>query len=205
MKNTIDEMKIKIDRMKDQLQQKDQEMKDQLQQKENEIKILQNSLKPKSTRIEINDHNGIINELRQKDSNSVLVEASNIRSGNPVQNILTFDNKYWYCEKYDSSVVFQFKTKKVKISKYLLRNVDTANSYYQGWKVEGSNNQKDWELIDQRSDQSCFNQAFQSCLFDCQSNSFYSFIRITQTQKPKSGSNRFGFTFVEFGGEILDE
>jgi hypothetical protein len=79
--------------------------------------------------------------------------------------------------------------------------------FLQRWKIEGSNDKQNWELIDQKNNQTYFNSNFQSCSFDCQSNSFYSFLRLTQTQKGIKSSNTNNFfclSFVEFGADIID-
>jgi hypothetical protein len=161
--------------------------------------------KPKSSRIDIQEHNGIILNLRQNDPNSVQVEASDTYPGHPIQNILKFDNSPWWNtnQRFDSSITFQFLSKKIKPSKYLLRTAN-CSTYPQGWKLEGSNDKQNWELIDQKNNQTYFNYPFQSYFFDCQSNSFYSFLKLAQTQKSSSNNNLFILSFVEFGGNIID-
>jgi hypothetical protein len=151
--------------------------------------------------IDINGHEGIIHYLRQQDITSVSIRASDNLS-NPVQNLLSFDNSVWWNsgEKIGSFLIINFKNHKVKPTAYLLRSADKL--FPQGWILEGSNDLINWSLLDKQLNQSCFLQPFQSCCFNCDSHGFFSFLRLKQIQRTKNESNWFGFSFVEFGGEI---
>jgi hypothetical protein len=197
---TLNSDKIQLIDENKSLQRSNSKKKEQIE------KLTQKMKNHKRSDVPLNEYQGIIYELIQRDIDFVSVQASDTYPGFPVQNILFLDSSVWFNEntRFDSYLKFHFQTKKVKPSKYLLKSAHLS-SYPQGWKLEGSNDEENWEIIDQRSDQKSFTQNWQFCSFDCHSNTFYSFFKITQTQKPTYDTNWFGLSYVDFYGEIQEE
>lgn len=96
-----------------------------------------------------------------------------------------------------------FSPRKVCVSDYFLRS--DFNDFPQGWNLEGSNDLTEWEMIDQQSNQKCLSSGYAEHIFQCVSYEFYSYLRITQTQKTSDyhGDN-FLLTYVEFAGKITN-
>jgi mRNA-degrading endonuclease YafQ of YafQ-DinJ toxin-antitoxin module len=169
-----------------------------------EIQSLKNLTKRTSQIVDINEHFGVIHYLFQKEKCSLLIQASDTLPPHSVEHLLTFDNsEYWNSGSSDDVfIIFQFLTKKIKMSKYLLRGAYSLS--LRNWKLEGSGDGNNWETIDGRSNQFSFTHHVQMSQFDCQSNSFYSHFKLTHFQTRKDFPNMLGLSFVEFGGEVMD-
>jgi hypothetical protein len=123
------------------------------------------------------------------------------------------EDKFWLSGNLENSwFQFNFKDKQISPSGYLLRNGsgDWENSP-QGWKLEGSNNEKDWITISQVRDCQEFKEMNQEAIFSCSTDQFFSFFRFTQIQEDlwkfhrsdKSSQLYFMLNFVEFSGKIV--
>jgi hypothetical protein len=103
-----------------------------------------------------------------------------------------------------------FKNKQISPSSYLIRNGNYLNSP-QGWKLEGSNDEKSWRTISEIRDCEKFKENNQKAIFSCQTDQFFSFLRFTQTHEnhykfhhPNYPSHHFFLlNFVEFSGKII--
>jgi hypothetical protein len=102
--------------------------------------------------------------------------------------------EHWFC--------FEFKKKQISPLSYLIRKADCG--FLKGWKVEGSKDGQQWELIHEKRDQTCFTQQYQENTFSVQSQSFFSFIKITQTQLNGDNNKYFKHTFFELSGYIKE-
>jgi hypothetical protein len=157
--------------------------------------------------VDIEGHDGIISKLKKTDSDPVEVTASSTYWNKP-QDILNYSNTYFgtYDEP-NSHIQLKFKSKKIKLTMYFIRTNDKNFSSYslycpQNWKVERSNDGQKWDLIDQKSNQSCLIGVSKEVFFHCQSNEFYSFIKFTQTGLNSNGNNSFCLGFIELSGRI---
>jgi hypothetical protein len=153
--------------------------------------------------------------LRQNDPNSILVTSSNHNQFDETgDNVLSPDEKDWISEDEQNSwILFNFKEKQISPSGYFIRN--GSSDWYvlspQGWKLEGSNDQTNWQDIHQVTNCESFKEENQEAFFPCQTDQFFSFLRFTQTQEnllrfhfPHEDSiNFFLLNFVEFSGKIF--
>jgi hypothetical protein len=214
-------MEINFQKEKEEMKKENGHLKSQnenltrsVQQKSEEIENSDSKL----IQINFSGSNGVISSLRQNDPNSVELISSSNSDQNPFsgyfsvpQNVLNPDNKIWYSKNLQNSwIQFNFKDKQISPSRYLLRNGNSDGSP-QGWKLEGSNNEKDWTTICEVRDCQEFKKKNQEAIFSCSTDQFFSFLRFTQTQEnlwkfhhPKDPSSHyFTLNFVEFSGKII--
>ncbi|MDR2640678.1 MAG: hypothetical protein LBC61_05190 [Candidatus Peribacteria bacterium] len=182
-----------------------QELKRVIEDKDKIAALFQNLLKSGMI-ILFNGHNGIISALNSQKSGSVIVTEKNKCCESP-DHLLVYNNER-LCLSKTGSVCFNFLNKKICVSKYLLRS---WNTYYpHSWKVEGSNDQDHWELIDRRANEKCLENNFVEKIFNCEINCIklsdgssisnaFSFIKFT----PEDNQSDWSITYVDFEGIIF--
>jgi hypothetical protein len=187
--------------MKNQLQNvlnENEKLAQLVQQQNKEIENLKNI--SNTVQVNLSELKEIISNLRQNDPNSVvLTSLSDCDSDYGKENVLNPDDKFWCSNNVENSwIQFHFTKNRISPSKYLIRN--HSNWYYhstQSWKLEGSNNESNWELIDNVTNCEIFKQNNQEKTFSCQTEKFFSFLRFTQTQE-----NLFRFHNPSFSFEL---
>jgi hypothetical protein len=146
----------------------------------------------------------LIQKLREKNTNEFsLISKSNC--GN-INNLFDQTTSYWsVTTRRKRYFIVHFKTKKISISSYTLGSYTC--SFPKGWKVEGSNDNIQWTMIDQRSNQRCFTASNTNQKFDCKKSSdFFCYIKITATQRSYDQNNNvFTVSFIEFSGQIQSQ
>ena len=81
-------------------------------------------------------------------------------------------------------MIFDFQERKINISKYYLSVPSQKRGACDGrpktWRIEGSNDEQKWELIDSKENETSLNSYSKSNTFQCQNinNQFYQFIRL---------------------------
>jgi hypothetical protein len=207
LKNTLKQKETENLELKNALKQKEtenMELKNKFQQNEAEIEKLQHLIYHTKC-INITDHQGIISSLKKENPNLFSLTCS-YNDCSKVENILEYNNSYW-CGCSDSIsehwFCFEFKENQILPLTYLIR--DHNCRFLKGWKVEGSNDGNHWELIDEKRDQTCFTQKYQENTFSIQSQSFFSFIKVTQIQPNGENSKCFNLTFFELSGFLLQK
>ena len=127
-------------------------------------------------------------------------------------------NEYYYnnCGKNpfpnasEGWIEFDFKKRKVKLTSYTLRtsgNGPYCEYHPKSWRIVGSNDRKDWEIINQQVNNSSLNDRHRQHRFECSNNNkCYRFIRYIQDDswKPQREHNIF-LTCVEFFGSISEQ
>jgi hypothetical protein len=155
---------------------------------------------PKDLKVDFIGHFGIIWTLKKFHQYPVIVTSSD-PSLYP-EYVLEYNTNNWRTDNSsDAWICFQFPSKKILLTGYLLR---VYNYYPRGWKLEGSLNGQNWQMIDQKS-YSGFNQNYQDEIFTCQTSTAYSYFRFMQTQQNSSENWSFYLNLVEFSGPIFFE
>jgi hypothetical protein len=181
-------------------------LQNRILQLEKEISELKNPiLKGKSFSYQ-NNHNGIIQELKQNESNSISLRCSSVLSSSyHSNNLLIFNEKYWVSEDESNPwICFKFNTKKIILSGYLFRSLHD-NSYFnpKSWKLEASNDNSNWILIDNQVNRDWVTREWIEVYFPVETKNGYSYFKFTQTGKTYQGQIRFVLNFVEFFGTII--
>jgi hypothetical protein len=175
-----------------------------LQNQIEQLQIENQLLKPKE--IPFSGYNGIISELRKADPNSVAVTCSNEYDTNrKCQNVLNHDDSSYFLSNglENSCICFEFIHKKVLLSSYLLRHYNNDSYALRNWKVEGSNDNVNWFMIDKRDNDQSLHRKLKEAIFQCQPSYPCSFIKITQIGKSDADDFYMRLNFVEFSGKVF--
>jgi hypothetical protein len=197
-----------IRQLKDTISRKDQEIKqmnDSIKQKDQMItyfQFLSKYIKP----ICFIGHNGIMFALNSQKSGSVTITDENRCCESP-EHLLIYNNER-LCLSRKGSVSFHFADKKIYVSKYLIRS---WNTYYpHSWRVEGSNDQKNWEFIDRQTNEKSLETNFTEKVFNCEANStrltsegFFSKAFSTIKFTPEDDQSDWSITYVDFEGIVF--
>lgn len=108
----------------------------------------------------------------------------------PLTNLIKFNendrNQYYYNfnksipNENDNWIEFDFMNNKINISSYTIRT-KTVNHCPSSWKIIGSNNHKNWELIDRQINNPELNGSYKQHRFDIENNNnYYRYIRYVQ-------------------------
>ena len=170
---------------------------------------------------------GIISHLEDKFGENILskgeLKISDIgtheHSNGSLSNIIKYDehhiNEYYQNNNGsdplpDSSngwIEFDFLKRNINITSYTLRTSQcgTNGCYHaKSWRILGSNDRENWEIIDQRVNNPSLNGEYKQCRFECsRSDKYYRYIRYIQDDSWSSQrEHNIYLTCVEFFGSI---
>lgn len=105
----------------------------------------------------------------------------------------------WFC--------IDYKKFKVNLSHYSLKSNckgGPGGSHPQSWDIEGSNDLKNWEVLDKRSQEKSLDDRSASNTFKIQNihNKYYRYIRIIQRGLNTRNMNNLVFSAIEFFGDV---
>lgn len=107
----------------------------------------------------------------------------------------------------DGYIIFDFKNIKINFSKYYFSVPSSKNGASDGWpkrwRIEGSNDENTWKLIDFKENDSNLNDYGKSSTFTCQTtnNEYYRYIRIKDFTS-QFNNHYFLLSEIEFYGNI---
>lgn len=172
-------------------------------QKEKEIETLKNPF-AQACLTNISEQNGIISSLKLIDQTPVIVSSSSNHTGIP-GNVLTLNDSYWISKNQKNSwILFNFNNKRVSPSGYTIRNLNKGGWFShspQGWRLEGSNDQKNWVVIHEVKNNTTFQKSNEVGIFACQTSQYFSFLKLTQIQENLNKSDYFVLNFIDFFGK----
>ena len=175
---------------------------------------------------------GIISHLEDKFGENILskgeLKISDIgthkHSDGSLSNIIKYDenhiNEYYKNNNGDASdpvpdssngwIEIDFLKRKINITSYTLRSSQNGtNSCYhaKSWRIVGSNDRENWEVVDQQVNNSSLNGKYKQCRFECsRSDKYYRYIRYIQDDSwYLQREHNIYLTCVEFFGSILSE
>jgi hypothetical protein len=76
--------------------------------------------------------------------------------------------------------------------------IDKWSGCPKSWKIEGSNNNTVWTLINEQKDQPNVSYPKQDRIYQCQSQNYFSFFKITQIDSNFQNNHCFQFDYIEF-------
>ena len=97
----------------------------------------------------------------------------------------------------DKFIQFDFYEKRVKLTCYTIFNTNSTKLLH--WKVLGSNNGDNWDIIDKRD---LCSQSNDMTSYDVHCLCSYKYIRFLQTGPNSNGSSYFYYSMFEFFGEL---
>lgn len=161
------------------------------------------------------EFNGIMNFLNKKEGGNIhdlgIIEitSNSIYSTCIPKNLIDYqsENFYYSLDDPKACVCFDFKDKKLQISSYSLKSSNFGpNDYHlKNWVLEVSNDQKNWEIIDEHNDDPVLNGQGIIVTFKTKTqNSFYQFIRLRQTRTNWYGDYQIRLSKIEFYGKLKE-
>lgn len=129
------------------------------------------------------------------------------------KNVVDYSNNNNFYESntelQNGEVCFDFKNKLIQLTEYSIKTSGGGQDGYhlRNWVVEASNDKKNWEIVDQHDDDSSLRGSNRIVTFKTkvkETNSFYRYIRIRQTEKSWSNNYVFVMYYVEFYGKLKE-
>lgn len=137
-------------------------------------------------------------------------KSSSYDDGDSVDSLFDHSKDTYYRVRNDDGggyMIFDFQQKKINISKYYLSVPSAKRRATSGqpstWRIEGSNDEQNWCLIDSKENDSSLNAYSKSNTFTCKNinNQFYQFIRFKPI-KSCDNTNFLLLSEIEFYGSI---
>jgi len=215
----IDELKSMIrcqNRKISDLEQKIQQNTDKFNGNAEKTLIMNNifSLLPKS--ITFNNHpmKGIFYWLRKtifeiplSSSNIISIESSTRSRFSSPPCYLLDDSSYcqWFSDNLPHQyIIIDMKYFSLDMIGYSIRTPNSKRGIWhiRSWKVEGSNNKKDWRIIDEHRNNGILDEETYCCMWQCYSGGFFQYFKITQTDLNKDNDNYFLLGGIELFGTV---
>jgi hypothetical protein len=170
--------------------------------------LLSNSLVTKQRFISCSTpeyHPGILAQLYRTDPLFVKITCHD--SLQVLPTVLTWDQNLCFTNGSDGStkmkwICFSFDCC-VSVLVYHLKSWN-VHSYLISWRVEGSADGFDWELLDERQNGTSLCGKFAESQFACQHQGVYSIIKLTMTGVDLSNQYWFLLSGIEFYGFIFE-
>lgn len=170
-----------------------------------------------------NRFNGIISYIKRRTKDVVNGKNDHLRlsAGSeipryPLSNLLLNNGndikKPYYSDvtssEEDAYIEFDFVNRKINLTSYSIRKISKkANHCYpKTWKIIGSSDHQNWELIDMQENNSQLNGSKLCGHFKCEiNNKYYRYIRYIQigNWSNQRQYNYIGLTAIEFFGSIM--
>ena len=113
------------------------------------------------------------------------------------------DRRGFYDDHYFASLVtFDFKDKKASVNKYTIQFGCNVSKNVQKWVIEGSDDMKEWKLIDNRYSETKKHEDFETEVYLSQNDpsTKFKYIRLLVTE-PWANNSRLALTSIDFYGE----
>lgn len=162
----------------------------------------------------VNCENGVFRYIREKSnkkeypSKEFDAETSGISSGE-IKNLFDQSRKTYLVTNNDENafVMLDFKDKKINLTKYYL-SVPSPNSGYRpkNWEIQGSNDKKEWEVLDKKQNCSSLSSDESYNTFTCQNvnQQYYRYIRIANIIN-KDNNHYLVLSEIELYGSVINE
>ena len=106
----------------------------------------------------------------------------------------------------DSWICYDFRELKVRPNSYSIRSYMNGDNHLQSWVIEGSNDKKEWTVLDERKDDRSLNQTGKTNSFTMNNikdnNETYRYLRLRQTGPSTIDSHVISISALEFFGTI---
>lgn len=162
--------------------------------------------------VEGNEFHGIFDYLQKKSNGNIESEvnfsASSYRGNDVPLNTVRFDSRaYFYANNAKNSwICYDFKEHKIVLENYTIRSYGTnGNAHPKSWAVEGSNDNNNWEIIDNQENSPYLKENDAKHTFAVQKEKLKEFklVRIRQTGPTHRNDDVFLIDSVEFYGEFI--
>lgn len=175
----------------------------------NEIDLIKtkNRFKEINVFVKKNDEEfgGILNHIQKTSPNEIEITSTNIDSNHYPNNVVLFDDQtkfFWAnCGNKENWICFDFQKRRVIPTDYTIRSSshwDDFNPNPRNWIIEGSLDQKSWDLLSEEKNCAFLNGKAKIHTFKIhnQTSKEFKYIRFRQTGK--NGHDNFAFIFDSF-------
>lgn len=152
-----------------------------------------------------NMYYGIIQSLISQNQSFVTAACPSTNAGN-ISSLFKFDDQYWQSgNNQNNHLTITLTNKKAKLTGYYLKSPGTNYGSHlpYNWRLEGSNDNNQFETIDTQNACPYLIQAPFEHVFYCYPNSAYQYFRFYQHSTNGNGSYLLTLSFVELYGEIF--
>ena len=129
--------------------------------------------------------------------------SSNGDSVIPVHKLIEYSrdrqDTWFSCNLKNSWIKFDFKSRCVSLTSYVLRGARAQGTNMRYWVVSGSNDDVHWDQIDEQRQNNQLTGNFKSARFICSTSNPYRYIRIMQTDV----NDKYNYTLALSGAELL--
>lgn len=155
-----------------------------------------------------------MNHLRKQSNNNIEQEidfkSSSVRHGYVPKNVSDYDNSssIFYSDQEKSSwICFNFKNHRIIPTDYQIRSYYCwgQNNYPKSWVIEGSNDNKQWEIVDEENNCSYLNgeNLVHTFHINKNNNKEFQYIRMRSTGPNWAGENYLAFSLFEIYGKLI--
>ena len=156
-----------------------------------------------------NEFDGLLNYLQKNFNikNELNITSSSNPNNDPF-NLLKYEDKSTYFQTNDPSsswICFEFKNHQIIPSSYIIRSYYCVKSWHlKTWVFEGSNDNKNWTILDEQNNNDSLNGAnrVKSFIISNKKQSF-KYLRIRQTGKNWYENNGLLMNSIEFYGKVI--
>lgn len=159
---------------------------------------------------------GIINHLTKQNkgnlnSNEIInITSSSVLNDNHPQNVAKFDNNrlvFSTINEKNAWIKLDFISRKVCPSYYSIKtwNSNKNEHHLKNWVIEGSNNDKNWKVLDSRNNNISLNNNHAENTFKIQSSiiEYYRYLRLRQTGHNCKNKDFLIINNLEFFGIVI--
>ena len=157
---------------------------------------------------------GIISNLTKQSGGNVakngtifVTSSSEYSSDYSAQNVVDLDSSSMFSSRNerDQWLMYDFRFLRIKPTSYYIKSGIYGKYEYhpRSWDLEGSNNGKEWDVLDSRRNDGSLNGVSSTGKFDISSSyKYYKYLRIKQTDTNWKGDNFLVISALEFDGSI---
>jgi hypothetical protein len=140
-------------------------------------------------------------------SNLIPTNYHHYNSSRIPETLLNYDNSTLFESKNEPNSWFsvQLKSKKIIPSGYLLRSHGNSGNTPKTWRLEGSNDNNQWIVIDQQENRDWKTKQWSEVYLPVQTKEAFSYFKFTQTGKNYQKDDYLRLNYFEIFGTILDQ
>ena len=156
--------------------------------------------------VKTNKFSGLLRKFRDRGYPKIELISSRVSSDYPPESVLQFEDEdsHWASENsLDSQFVVKLVNGVLRISHYSIRSHFSDNNYMQKWTLEGSNDNKNYVMIDNRPQNSDLKSSGIGQYSINDQRIIYQYFRIKQTMNTPLGNNVMRISGLDFYGEYL--
>lgn len=160
-----------------------------------------------------NKFNEILNSLNKKTNGNIQknktieISCSYLCAGS-YESFIDFNDKNGYLLVTRSAprwIQYDFRNLRVQINSYIIKSCSSRIDIIRSWRIEISDDGLEWEIVDQREDETELKQTGGMKLFNIQMTKPFRFIRIITDKTDFNGFDQFSINKLEFFGNIIEK